>query len=476
MLERQSIADGHRQEHIPPEARKEQLDQERKQGLEKPGEKPLPQELAEDPRDVPRRIHILGTGSIGRLVAHSLRNLPNPPPVTLLLHSFKYWKAWQDSPKEIVITTEGISVARGGFDAEFQPASFRRHGKQITKEEFNEGYNRLGESEDMHESLADREDITETGIYVPEGSTSDELIHSLIVSVKAPQTVTALKTVKHRLGPESTVLFLQNGMGQIDEVNEQVFPDPETRPKYLAGIMSHGVHSGHGMQATHAGQGTIAIGVPPSKPSSKSSAPPTSANSAPDGTSPTSRYLLRTLCRSPALAAVPNSPTELLQAQLDKLAMNAIINPITSLMDARNGTLLYNFALTRAMRLLLGEISLVFRSLPELSHLPNVNTRFAPDRLETLVVGIANSTRKNISSMLADVRRGQQTEIQYINGYIVKRGEELGITCYTNYLITQLVRGKQQVIYYETQDEFPVAGTDGKRDDGEQSWTPQETR
>ena len=178
-----------------------------------------------------------------------------------------------------------------------------------------------------------------------------------------------------------------------------------------------------------------------------------------DDTSPTSRYLLRTVCRSPTLAAVPNSPTELLQAQLDKLAMNAIINPITSLMDTRNGALLHNFALTRAMRLLLGEISLVIRSLPELAQLPNVTTRFAPDRLETLVVAIAHRTRNNISSMLADTRAGAVTEIDYINGYVVKRGEELGITCYMNYLIVQLVRGKQQLISLERQDEFPVAGT-----------------
>lgn len=428
-----------------------------------PREAPLPPELAEEVQDVPRRIHILGTGSIGRLVAHSLRDLPNPPPVTLILHSLKYWKAWQASTKEITIRTEGIAVARGGFDAELQPAGFRRHGKAISKEDYNEGYDRLQEREDMHETVAAQEEYGDPRNYTPEGSMSDEMIHNLVVCVKAYRTVAALEKLKHRLGPESTVLFLQNGMGQIDEVNEKVFPDPATRPKYLAGIMSHGVHSQPGMVATHAGQGTIAIGVPPSKPSASSAAPPDSSNSAPDGTSPTSRYLLRTMCRSPTLAAVPNSPTELLQAQLDKLAMNAIINPITSLMDMRNGALLYNFALTRAMRLLLGEISLVIRSLPELSHLPNVGTRFAPDRLETLVVGIADRTRNNISSMLADTRSGNLTEIQYINGYIVKRGEELGITCYMNYLMVQLVRGKQQLISYEKQDEFPIAGTEEKQ-------------
>jgi 2-dehydropantoate 2-reductase len=350
-------------------------------------------------------------------------------------------------------------VARGGFEAEFVPAAFRRHGKLISKEEFNdpESYTR---GLDMYERMEKRDDEEmsekDLGIYIPDGSTSNEPIHNLIVSVKASISVSALQGVKNRLGPDSTILFLQNGLGQIDEVNEEVFSDPETRPSYLSGVISHGVHSHDNMDAVHAGFGTIAIGVPPSKPSSKGHTQIPSASL--DTMSPSSRYLLRTMCRSPVLAAVPNSPTELFQAQLEKLAANAIINPLTSLMDARNGALNYNFAVTRATRLLLGEISLVIRSLPELSSLPNVNTRFAPDRLETLIVGIANRTRNNISSMLADMRKGNMTEIDYINGYIVKRGEELGITCYMNYLITQLVKGKQRLISHEKQDELPAAG------------------
>jgi 2-dehydropantoate 2-reductase len=378
--------------------------------------------------------------------------------VSLIFHTSNHYRSWQDSQKEIVIRTEGIPVARGGFDAELVPAGFRKHGKVITKDEYNDA-DLEPDSLRTHERMALRsdEDVEDPGLYIPEGSTRDEPIHNLIVSVKAGVTVPALLGVRHRLGPDSAILFLQNGLGQIDEVNEEVFPDPETRPSYLSGVISHGVHSHSNMEATHAGFGTIAIGVPPSKPSPKAQTELPSITL--DATSPSSRYLLRTICRSPVLAAVPNSPTELFQAQLEKLAANAIINPITALMDARNGALTYNFALTRAMRLLLGEISLVIRSLPELSSLPNVNTRFAPDRLETLVVSIAHRTRNNISSMLADTRKGNLTEIQYINGYVVKRGEELGITCYMNYLIAQLVRGKQQLISLERQDELPFAGT-----------------
>lgn len=171
---------------------------------------------------------------------------------------------------------------------------------------------------------------------------------------------------------------------------------------------------------------------------------------------PSSRYLLRTLTRSPVLCAVGFTPTELLQQQLEKLVANCILNPLTSLLDNRNGALLYNFPLTRTMRLMLAEISHVIRSLPELANVPNVNTRFSPERLETLCVSIADKTKDNISSMLADVRAGKKTEIEYINGYIVRRGEELGVKCVVNYAIMQTVIGKAAMIGRDRRGEVPV--------------------
>ena len=169
--------------------------------------------------------------------------------------------------------------------------------------------------------------------------------------------------------------------------------------------------------------------------------------------------MLRTLCRAPVLAAVSIPPIELLQAQLEKLAVNAIINPITALVDTRNGGILYNFALNRTMRLLLAEISLVIRSLPELKSIPNVNTRFSSGKLEAMVIAVANKTSQNISSMLADVREGRRTEIEYINGYIVRRGEEIGIKCFMNYLVVQLVKGKRQLIDRERSEELPLSAS-----------------
>ncbi|KAI7705436.1 hypothetical protein KC353_g12877, partial [Hortaea werneckii] len=70
------------------------------------------------PAQLPRRIHMLGTGSIGKLVAHSLRGIPNPPPVSLIFHRYRLLEAWEQGKKVITIEDSGHQEQRGGFDVE----------------------------------------------------------------------------------------------------------------------------------------------------------------------------------------------------------------------------------------------------------------------------------------------------------------------------------------------------------------------
>ena len=281
----------------------------------------------------------------------------------------------------------------------------------------------------------------------------DEIIYHLIVSVKAPQTVKAIQAVAHRLTHDSSILFLQNGMGVVDEVNEQLFPDEKTRPTYIVGVVSHGLYSNHPFSIVHAGEGTIALGVLPRTPLGKSIQP-----QALNQQSNSARYLMRTMTRTTVFVAVGFSPTDLLQQQLDKLAVNCIVNPLTAILDCKNGTLLYNFYLTRVTRLLLAEISLVIKSLPELKNVPNVKMRYDTLRLERLVSSIAKSTAENYSSMVQDIRSGRPTEIDYMNGYIIKRGEEMGVHCVVNYMLMHLVKGKNKNTSRESVDLLPLTG------------------
>jgi 2-dehydropantoate 2-reductase len=397
--------------------------------------------------------------------------------VTLIFSRWDKLNAWNESQKRMTLVTDGDAEIREGYDAEIAIPRIRYHGKEV-------GLNAS--------SAVPAENDSPFGEQVLSGE-STAPIRSLIICSKASSVLQGISSVKHRLDRNSVILFLQNGMGIVEEVSKEIFPDPATRPHYMLGINSHGVNNASGEQFTtaHAGFGTILLGILPHERDRKSTSPyepgvrftsvkdagpisenqvtpsdevnpeyppPTTANFK---WTPNQRYLLRTLLRAPVLGAAAYSPPDLLQIQLEKLAVNCIVNPLTVLLDARNGALLYNYALTRTMRLLLSEISLVIRSLPELQYIPNVQSRFDPGRLETLVVGIANKTKDNISSMLADARAGRQTEIDYINGWIVKRGEELGVRCLMNYMVMQMVKGKSTMVSRELGEGVPFVESRG---------------
>ena len=449
--------------------------------------------------ELPRRIHILGVGNVGTFLAHSLAGIPNRPPITLLLRRWERLRDYRAKGSVLRLTTHNMTVVRRGFEVEaaerqssdrnqfspLPPAGYGRslnrdwpasqggslpsqplssekpsleksgrdldissHSDTSTFQSDERQAMRQYEFTGLNSQYPDAEDTIafDNLINTSPNSAKRELepdqdnhgdqggvIHHLIVTVKTPHTVNAIRQHAHRLNSDSTILFLQNGMGMIDEVNKQIFPLEKDRPHYMIGVLSHGLHGKGPFDVVHAGEGTIALGLLTEEKEYPASA----------------RYLLRTMTRTPVFVAVGFNPTDLLQQQLDKLAVNAVINPLTAILDCLNSQLLDNFYIKRVVRLLLAEISVVFRSLPELKNVPNVDMRFDTARLESLVVRVARLTGVNRSSMLQDVRDGRQTEIDYINGYVVRRGEERGIHCVTNYMVMQMVKAKDKMVAEE---------------------------
>ncbi|KAJ5359281.1 uncharacterized protein N7496_011694 [Penicillium cataractarum] len=316
----------------------------------------------------PQSVHILGLGSIGSFLAHSLRSPSLPTP-------------------SLRVNDDGSLQEQTGFDAEL----------------------------------------------LTQSPSSSEPIHNLIVAVKASATVSALQPIRHRLGPLSTICLFQNGMGQIEDLNEKVFTDKARRPKYMFGIMRHGVYLRSSTEAILSGlNGRAAIGVVDEGDTSSRQADP--------------RFLLDTLLRSPILRCEELVWKELLQNQLFKLAANCVLNPLTAILDVRNGVIKENPDLQPLIQRLLQEISLVFRSLPEIRDLPrDQKDRFSVPSLEALVMDTIEKTAGNSSSMREDLRKGRATEIEYINGWILRRARELGIECEANTSLMQLVLAKSRV-------------------------------
>ena len=335
----------------------------------------------------PSRVYILGVGNLGRLFAHALAKSASPPPITLLLHRSSILGEWEKVGRKIEIITNGVSDTTKAFDTE-----------------------------------------------VISPSSPQSTISNLIIATKTLKTVSALSAVKDRLTSNSTVLFTQNGMGTLDEVTEEVFPDVSLRPEYLVCITSHGVYSQGPFRSVHAGLAHCSIGRV-----GNSSAP---------------QYLIDLITRAPVLSAKGVSPPELLKRQLEKLVINSMINPLTAIFNCQNGELFIRSEIVTVMRSLIGEASHVIRSLPELRDDHDTASRFSPQNLETVVLDIAEKTAKNTSSMLQDVRAKRETEIDYMNGYIVKRGKEVGIECPNNEILVKMVKEGKVIVVDEASDYF----------------------
>ena len=247
----------------------------------------------------------------------------------------------------------------------------------------------------------------------------------------------------------SPSLTLPLCLGVVEEVSEQLFPDTKSRPNYMASIISHGLSSVGAFSSVHAGMGAVIIGVLPSGQLVEAQ------KDRNDPTTPAvpSRYLIQQILSTPALAAKEVSTIEVIQARMEKLIMNAMINPLTVIFDRRNGDLFGYSKILSLMQLLLCEALLVLRALPELRKYSGCAHRFSTERLERLIRDIAEVNAKNRSSMLQDVQAGKQTEIEYINGYIIKRGEQLGIDCLHNRTLVKMVK-ENWVINESRIDEF----------------------
>jgi 2-dehydropantoate 2-reductase len=114
----------------------------------------------------------------------------------------------------------------------------------------------------------------------------------------------------------------------------------------------------------------------------------------------------------------------------EKLAVNAGINATTALADIDNGALLgadANAVATTAAR----EVAAVARA---------DGVDLSADDAAAALKAVADATAENTSSMRQDVLAGRRTEVDAINGYVVDRGEELGVDVPVNTTLARLLR------------------------------------
>lgn len=226
----------------------------------------------------------------------------------------------------------------------------------------------------------------------------------VLICVKAGDTSAAAKGALPVVGSETTVLTLQNGLGNVERIADVVGGE-----KTLGGTTAQGATLlGHG-HIRHAGNGETVIG-------------------AADG----SNAPMRKIADHLADCGIKVSVTDDLEGLIwSKLVINVGINALTALTRMKNGELVEHDGTKMVMAQAVNEAVEVVKGR-------GINLLY-DDPVEK-VESVCVATAANISSMLQDVLKGKRTEVAYINGAIVEEGRRLGIKTPANEILTNLVK------------------------------------
>lgn len=270
-------------------------------------------------------------------------------------------------------------------------------------------------------------------ISLTPASALDNPISTLFIATKAQSVLPSLSLLRSRLTNDSTIVFLQNGAGTVEEVVENLFQDANSRPSFLIGSVSHGCYKKANKSRLHtiwASLGEIVWACIPSKAAAESiqtrmtkplnplldsSSPisPSLADHVPLTPSTQSLYLtINALLACESLNPQWLSLSAFQTKQLQKLAVNAVINPLTALLNVKNGYLLRASNYSDLTVKICQEASLVFAAQMNENKPFEGSHPLSVQSLATRVKSLTKATGKNVSSTLADLRhKSQETEL-----------------------------------------------------------------
>lgn len=334
-------------------------------------------------------VHILGAGSIGLLWAASIRSVFPSYPVQLLLRS-------HHKDRLIVL-----------------PDSPSRNGKVAIC---------LHSKHNFDNTQRNKRRAPRT-VHVPAaliGATGAPF-KNLLLTTKAFQALPAIEAIVHRINPQTRIILLCNGALAIREALLEFLQErfPHGLPQIHLAMTTHGAYrddiDDEILHVVHAGYGKTSIQDYPE------------------------------LAQLLDLAGLNCESSSSLDRDLwFKLAANCVINPLTALYECANGEVRRAFdrkgSFDNYMTSILQEVSQVARHVAP----QGVEGLYSVESLQAYVESVMNATAANKSSMLQDVLAGRETEINYLNEFVVQQGKQQGIPCPANQQLVQDVLARSR--------------------------------
>jgi 2-dehydropantoate 2-reductase len=220
----------------------------------------------------------------------------------------------------------------------------------------------------------------------------------VLLCVKSTDTESAAAAIKPHLAPDALVLSLQNGVENADRLRAILPQD------VLAAVVYIGTEMAGPGHVKHHGRGELII----------------ERSRASDE-----------LAQALIAAGVPTDISDNVRGALwAKLILNCAYNALSAITQLPYGRLVKGPGITAVMRDVVDECLAVAKA----------DDVTIPGDVDAAIRKIAETVPGQYSSTAQDLARGKPSEIDHLNGVIVRRGEALGVATPVNRLLHAIVK------------------------------------
>jgi 2-dehydropantoate 2-reductase len=226
----------------------------------------------------------------------------------------------------------------------------------------------------------------------------------LLLTVKSYDTEVASKQIRQIIHDDSLILSLQNGLDNIETIKRHV-----EKNQILASVTMQGAFFSKPGEISHTGKGMTILGELDGHRSAR----------------------LEKIKRIFNEAGIPTQVSDdIIKEIWMKTIINSSINPITAFFGCKNGYLLENPLLENIVERVCMESTAIASSQ---------GISVFPPEMITKTKEVIRDTAANYSSMFQSLQQGKRTEIDSINGALMRTGEKLHIDITLNKILTELI-------------------------------------
>jgi len=242
-----------------------------------------------------------------------------------------------------------------------------------------------------------------------EGQTPPDWIGLMVKQSQIDEPM--VKYVKRLMdqGTGSKLLCFQNGVGHVEKIAEAGIP----RSRIYVAVTTEGARKDGANRVAHTGRGATSIGCAETGNMDREEL-----------------EVLRKVFLQAGLECVIDEKID--EVMYKKLLINSIINPLTAILNIRNGELLESEYSMNLMKALFAEACGVLE----------MEAASITEALWENVLEVCKKTAANSSSMLQDIRACRRTEIDWITGSVIalaaKQGKRVPAHETVYYLVKRL--------------------------------------